>query len=536
MEDMAIKYNARLTKLKTDIERLNALGMSTIDYSNVVKELEDETTLRIKKSYDCFNRKNSNLFLQESIVDIYAKSIESIEKIDDYIISEYEVYYKIKITCEQLESNIKDVNDDNIDQVVQETLELLENLRTSTSVNYESEQNLVERVYQLVYKVIRLELVYRNASLLLNKVKSSGTDPVYISELIKEDIANVRDEDKSADFINKIQEVEKNSFDSYSYLDEELLVFLNKNSKDDFIEEIRNQFFKQYDQFVIKTDQQLVMRNQYNACVESIAGLKIQINKFRLSRLRKQILLLFNLGLLGCGVLGSLNISRIITQKTEYETTTTTYDTSKSSIDSDVKFCGSMSDSVSLVEYSQWEKPGYFRDEYKRNVYRYSLNDLDNIYDDLEDYLNQNLKDKISISEEVVETTIDKPSEQYSGNKYVITKKVQDKSVSRRVDCPIFWALSTFFSSLLITSIDLLALKKLSKTKLKDLRNEIKNRKLEIKEKNQKSLTLNTSLDELTIEMTQLRSQLEHEYDRLPIMLQEDEDIKEKVLVFKYDK
>ncbi len=536
MEDMAIKYNARLTKLKQNIERLNALGMSTIDYSNAVAKIEDETNLEIKKSYADFNKEDSNLFLQDSVVDIYTRAIKSIEKIDDYIVLEYDNYYRIKITCEQLESNIKNVDDENIDRFVQETLELLGKLRTSTSINYEIEKSLVEKVYQVVYKMMRLELVYRNASLLLNKVKSSRTDSIYISELIKEDIAHIGEENKNADFITKIQEVEKNSFDSYSYLDEDVLILLNKNSNADFIEEIRDKFFKQYNQFVIKSDQQIVIKSQYNDCLASIDGLKIQINKFRLSRLRKQLHLLFNLGLLGCGVLSSIIISRNLTQKTEYETTTTTYDSSDSSIDSDVEFRGSTSNSISLVEYSQWEEPGYYRDKYKRNVYRYDLSSLDNIYDDLEDYLNPMLKDKISISEEVVETTTDKPSEQYSGSKYVITKKVQDKSVSRKVDRPNLWSLSAIFSSVLIISIDLLALKKLSKTKLKDLRNEIKDHKLEIKEKKQKSLTLNKSFDEVTTEMAQLRSQLEHEYDKLPIMLQKDKDIKEKVLVLKSEK
>lgn len=42
MEDMAIKYQARLMTLKRNITNLNELGINTTDYFNTMKNIEAE--------------------------------------------------------------------------------------------------------------------------------------------------------------------------------------------------------------------------------------------------------------------------------------------------------------------------------------------------------------------------------------------------------------------------------------------------------------------------------------------------------------
>lgn len=303
-------------------------------------------------------------FLQDLIGTIYANAANDIDKINDHIVSEYETYYQIKITCEQLDQNMKRIDHTNLDQLTKKTLELLNCLRTSTTINYDSEKVLVESVYNLVYKMIKTELSYRSNSLLLDHIRSSETDSVYLSELIRKEILNLNKKDKTNELLDQIQEAKKKSFDSHSFLDENLIAMLNQDSEYEFIKETRDQFLKKYAQYMNKNKKYLTIREQYIDCLSSLDRLNEKLKKHQLSYLKKKVISLANLSLLGLCMLGSAIILKETTKKIEYETVTTTYDSSSDSTYSETDFQGYTSDSLTLTEYLPWEEPGYFRKLY----------------------------------------------------------------------------------------------------------------------------------------------------------------------------
>ena len=65
--DKAIEYNTKLAEVKDILKKIGKLGIKSTSYLNKVKEIENETAVKINVSYDTFCTSESNTFLVDSL-------------------------------------------------------------------------------------------------------------------------------------------------------------------------------------------------------------------------------------------------------------------------------------------------------------------------------------------------------------------------------------------------------------------------------------------------------------------------------------
>lgn len=374
--------------------------------------------------------------------------------------------------------------------------------------------------------MIKLEIIYSNNSSLLEYIRSDNSDTSYITKLIKDDIQILSDNNK--ELCNKVRELEKVGLGDKQFLDKELIMLLSIDDINNFTSKAKEIFLNNIDEYTNVSNELMTLNRNNKITTDEIIEIKKYNKIISLKKLLKRISFLVNMGLVSIAIAFSIKSAKNITQDTEYKTVTTTYDTSMPEKDITEEYLSSRDNSVSLTEYSPWEEPGYFRDNYKRNVYEYDLINVE-FYENIEDYLNPDLKEIIAVTE-YVEISDEKPTEEYSDNKYVITQVVQYKDEYRLVDDLASWKVLSALFSFGIVAGDIFLFSLLSKVKLKDLKQSKKNNKQELAEKKQLLIETKNRINELNTELFTLRNDLQQKYDTLPSLLQEDQKIKEKML------
>jgi len=524
--DIAISYNGKLIEINDNIKQLETLGINADNYNLLIDNIKTDVEAQIKECNTKYNQIDSNIFLNESLVTIYTNAINKIDKVNQHILSIYNDYYKIRMKYTELNNIIQDIDNINIQEFSKKILDLLKELKTLESIDYEDERDLIEGIYNLVYMVIKLEIVYTSNSQLLEYVKTNDNDISYITKLIKDDIEKLSR--KNSVLSNKVQELDKIGLRDNQYLDKDLIMLICVTDNKKLSTKVEKEFLNSIDQYT-KVSNELVKLEEINKSDNNrIAELKKENKNLEFKKLLKRISLLVNLGIVSGAIAFSIQGTKKMTQSIEYKTITTTYDTSMPEEEILEEYLPETMNQVSLTEYSEWEEPGYFRDGYKRYVYNYDLSNVE-FYDNVEDYLNPELKEKMVVTQ-YVEESDEIPVEQYTGNKYVINHVYQDKDDYRLVDNPQNAALLSLIFSGIIIGIDIFLLNVFSKNKLKDLKRYKKANKKELVEKRQLLIETKTRINELNEQLFTQRKDIENKYESLPVFLQEDEKIKEKVL------
>lgn len=531
----AIVYSGKLITIKGNIEQLETLNIDTSNIQTVIEQIEKDTELKIKERYNDYATLDTNSVFSSLVTSIYESAIKKLDDINNGLILKYETYYQIHEKCLGLSRKLNDIEALNLSSVTSETLFLLKKIREAYCIDYVEAKGIVEAVYCLVYDVIKIELIYTNHSNLLEYVRESETDTSYITQLIKKDYESIGENDRSEELLNAFNKITQQGFDDIYFLNDNFIFLLNLEVNSKFVSRLRDRFLKQVEQYIDSSSTLKAMKISNLTIYNRISEIKKEKRKINLKRNGKKCLLLLNMALLGFGISKSIEIARVVAQDTEYKTVTTVttiYDTNYLEEDTTVEYRARLNDSVSLIEYSAWEDPGYFRDDYTRNVYIYNLENLDMIYENVQDYFNPELKDLITM-QYTVEHSTELPNDSYDGNKYVITKTIQDISDYHKVDDKTSWFLRGLMLSMTVIAIDFLIFRIFSKTKLSSLRQMKKTNKLELIENKNLLLEAKKQENQLFDELLVIKENVEKGYDELPTALKEDSKVKQKIRAFR---
>lgn len=238
-----------------------------------------------------------------------------------------------------------------------------------------------------------------------------------------------------------------------------------------------------------------------------------------------------NLVLLTAGIATSIFVLKKPTSVKEYLTTTQTYDSLTGEEPKEETYERSLEDNVTLVEYSPWDAPGYFRDEYTRNEYEYNLSELKKGFSNPKDYLNSDLKEQITFKK-TEKSQKEKPDDYgYQENRYIVTKVEQNKDVFNEVPWIEIWALCSVLAALGLTVIDYLIYTKLiSKEKYVDLKFFSKVEKEELKKISNQLTDMSNQLLNLKMQLATEKTNTIMEYESLPRTIQEIPKVKEKII------
>jgi len=529
-KDLSIIYNAKLQKVKDDLEQLKEINFDVSKIEKTITDIEEKVDQKITENYSIFDKQGSKAFLHDTVGFVYEIATAKLEKIEDEIKEEYESYSKINNQYLALKKMIANVDENNASKIIQKGIQLLDSIRASSTIDYNIEKKLVENIYQLVYKIIKIELICGKETAFLDKILTDDTDLTYLVKLVKENIKEIPKKSRTS-IDNIIERLEiDGTLDDYNYLNKELLTEIIITQDNSLIEKINRNFQEKYAAYKEVEEEYYLAIDKNNELISNSETIKQDVKHNRFLRIRKISSLYVNMLLLTAGIATSVFALKKPTSEKVYLTTTQTYDSLTGEKPPKETYEKDRDDTVTLVEYSPWESPGYFRTDYKRNEYYYDLSTLEEGFEELKDYLNPKLKGEITyVMEE--KNQEEKPDDYgYQENKYVITKVEQNKDKFDLVPREELWALAAILSSIGITIIDLLVYSKLiSKEKYfnqKFFYQEAKNR---LKENNQRLIEMKNKIEDLKLQLATLKSETLCEYESLPSTLKESPKVKEKV-------
>lgn len=530
-KDYSIIYNGKIKEINDNLKKLEDIKISIPTFKEAVENIIKETEISIENNYKLFNNADQTLDLDEANAKVYSQASKEIDKLNQQIIKEYDIYYKITMKYNKLLSLVvislvDDVTEDNICDIVIDCRSILSLLKSSSNIDYSFEKDITEKIYKLTYKIIKLELIYSNSAGLLYALKNP-TDQNYITELIKEDIKLLDENHPDTKLVKeKVNKLKENGLNNMFLLDKNLIILLAILTDKNLSHKVDSKFFNSLKNYIeLEKDMNKTELAISNSKVDEI---KKSLKIHNLKIFKKKVFLSVNLLLVTSSIVGSAIAIGKLTESKENKVKTTVYDSFTDTKEITERYEDLDTDTISLIEYSPWDEPGYFRDEYSRNVYTYDLEGIKKKYANIEDYLTSDLKEKIKLSEEKEEIETEKPKDlDYTKNKYIITEKVINEKDFRMVKSKIYWPLFSILSSIGIIAVDFLLLKKLTSVKLKDLKQKKKKVQEELKSDKEKCLENKKSLHELSQLATILKFDALDNYEKLPDIVKETFDIKE---------
>lgn len=528
--DMGISYNSKLKEVRENIAKLSSLMFDMTKIIKAVNSIEKKVENEIKGNYESFDKESKSPFLTESLKRTYSDAVGKLDSINQMLKSEYESYYQISLSYQDLLNKIEKVDDSNISSIIADTKKLLSSTKSSSTIDFNLEKPLVMNIYKLVYHVLKLGLAYKGDS----TFKFDSVDIPYIAELIKEDVATVGKDNQEIQ--ERIVEISKLGLDDSYLIDKNLLILLTVHNNGDLIEKRKAKFMQKVDEYEGTKALIVHMQDDKEKSIQSVDYYSKKRKSARKKAIGKRFAIALNTLIVGaclaCCGLGA----REIAKGKNYKTVTTTYDSSTGTFDTTVDYKGGNTNSVSLTEYSPWDNPGFFRDKYTRNVYRYDLSGVVTDYSDVSKYLTSDLKGKVSFNSksEVSDTIPDDYG--YEENKYIVSESKKDLEDYKVVDRPFLWGFLTLLLGSGVVGFDYYLFKKLSNESLKTLRIESKNFKERLAETTKNLNETNEELKTLDIKCDNLRDDIYSEYEVLPVAVRSSKDVvKAKRKIFNED-
>ena len=424
MVDQAIEYKSLLNKVDIMINNVDTLGMDTTRYKETLKKIINEVESSTKVSKTKWGNNASMVLICD-----YGLGIKKLRALE-LELSQYEVYFKAINSCEYLLMKIDRINSvdskEEVKSYANEIIESLKLIKFSSTIHYSDEKKIVEKIYDVAYRIIKLEIITMGSSQLYEYIKKDDVDTYFLDNCIRKEIEaiNLKDE-KNKKIKEKTYELSRNGLDA-NYFDIELIKLLICNSndidlKENIIKEL-NSLKKELNDLVRTYNNVLV---DYNICLSKEKRTLIDLQIWRERILIRLISTIVSLGVIVGGGFGINYLVKKLSTNQVYPKTTTTYS------DENGK---DILKGYSLVESDEEDKT-YIKvygelidktDADFRDVYIYDVSDiyLDNIEDYLDlDYSNLDYdKDTVRINQgdysnqngyvEVIQTTIDRNKEE----------------------------------------------------------------------------------------------------------------------------
>lgn len=530
-KDLSIVYNGKLIEVRESIEQLKKLEFDTTKIERVVGEITSKVEKSIVENYSSFDRAESKTFLHDSLAITYNSAISRLNKIKDTIDKEYQEYLKINAKYQSLNNQMENVTLENIDSIANKGRKLLAAIRNSSMIDYKMEENLVNNIYELIYKIIKLELIYKGESLLINDTEIDETDYNYFSRLVNENIARLPEESQQ-EIEHIIIDLTAEGLTSKKYLDQKLLNTIIY-SEEEILPKSTNAAFLQI------MDEYEVLKEKYTNTettskeLQSLEPNLIKSKKENRSKKRKKRIWLNINGILVAAALTTSSfVLRDMTKHKEYKTYTKTYNSETEKKKVTESYERKEEYDLEIKEYTPWIAPGPFRDEYERKVYTYDFSSIGPSYENLEECLTESIKDEMDRKDSETQTKEEQPKDYgYTENKYIIKEVKQDKAIYNIEDTYLAWLLAYLGTVTVIVLLDRLILKKTSlKEKYLKLKEDYIKSKSDLNENKTKLLECKKELNDLSLKLIHAREKAIKSYERLPEPAKNMPKIKQKLL------
>jgi len=387
MTDKALEYKSLIYKINVMIDNVKELGINVDEYNNLLKNIIYNVENNVNES------KEKDMACAFLTLD-YSYGIRELKKLELVLIN-YDVYSKAINACNYLDiqmlklTEVKDVK-----KYSSKIIEVLRSIRNSETLHYEDEKKVIEKVYDTVYNVVKLEIIVTGKSEVYDYVKDYDIDLYILNNLVNNDIDKLDLNDKKyLRLKERMYEVNSKGINK-SYFDIEiirLLLFYDKKFKlKDIINNNINSILDEIKVNNRSIDDKLY---DYRDKKRKLEELRNNLNLTKCSFIRNSISLSLILStLVGIGV-GIYKVNKNISSKEYYSKSGITYSewNGKNSYEELISVKeGNLDDKRLLKVYGAWENIRYHggdTNQYERDIKIYDITSYN--CGDLEHYVTE---------------------------------------------------------------------------------------------------------------------------------------------------
>lgn len=327
VNDKAIEYNSKLHKVTRTITKMQEIGLNVDNYNKLLKEIGDELASSLSENMSAFFSDN----MKTDVLN--AAHSKAINKLDLLLkdMSRYEIYLKTAGFCGSLRTFLKSDDPDSSKLIELRTklLELLEGIKNSETLDYQTEGPLVEDIYNLAYEFIKVELRESGTSLVLSEIQKDEVDKNNIERAIIDELEHLNlNEPKYQQLVAKKHEIDSLGI-SASYVNEDFIThILNSTTTYEMnqkrLKELSQKLERYYNQAVALEEQV----NNKKSKIDAINQSRKDSLKDEYLKIGKNIIMtLSSIGvIIGLGI-GAFKFTKKYSTGTKNKVTTTTYST-----------------------------------------------------------------------------------------------------------------------------------------------------------------------------------------------------------------
>lgn len=279
--DPAIKYKSLLQDIELILDNISKMGFDSEKYRNefllIKNSINDKDSISLNSDRAV---KHMNITME------YEKAISELTKLKDKLSNSYEVYFKALNNCKYIDMRMeKDISVNELNSLVERAKNALKMVINSDPEYYESEKEIVEKVYDTVYRLIKLELLMTSESKLFDYASKIDINISFFNKEVIDDLDKL--EISTDDVIyEKIYNINSDGI-CVNYFDLELIVLLLQADKDiDFKQKIVDKLNSLNDKIKnsnskISSSSSLIKdkNNRRNGIKKNITSCRRQINK-----------------------------------------------------------------------------------------------------------------------------------------------------------------------------------------------------------------------------------------------------------------
>ena len=341
-------------------------------------------------------------------------SQEIFTKIDTAIIKTDKINYVLKT------GNYKEV----IRELCESSIYILDIISKSMNTNYNKTMKSVERIYDNIYQIMKIELLLTPNDSIFQKVISDVISTSFILQRIENDISKDDNRELKQRLVNKNNLLDKKiirkiALNEYKYLEEQI--------KDNYVNQV-NEY--EITQTIIKDE-----KNNKERTLHDIKYSKDEMDNYKRKIRIRKIAIVLNLLLYPTYLFNAKKLFSKMDFVQEYWTTTTRYDLLTKEEEITEGYSHGKEDAVIIKEYTPWIIPedSYYM-HYERSIYTYHLNEQEQIRfksissaNDVFDILDQDYNTRF---EREIITSESRPEnlEKYTDDKYEVIKIEKDLS------------------------------------------------------------------------------------------------------------
>lgn len=471
-EDLAMIYGGKLLETRTNIEQLKEIGMNQEELNNWVDDVEIIVQAKIEECYKSFNKNkistDESVFYETRISDIYKNAIEELNKFNSILSAKWNKYVQIINTCTSLKNEILDSEKINIDTLVIQALNLLDAMKTSSTISFDIEKNIIDTVYNVVYCIMEYEIATNNTTTILDAVKANETDTAYIAKVLRNELEDVDNNE-----IRKlIESLKTDGMQLTNLLDKRLIAMITSVKRPELLKEMVSKYIdeitnlKELNNEVDAKTYEFETKEEYEKkSVKSLNKIEKEIKK------KKNHTIIAAL-ILSLGLSGGAALAKWLGKTPIYPSVTTTYDSSTGEITPKEFYSREKDNTMTITEKTPWIASGSLRDNgYERIIYTYEIPSEDiSLFEDLKDYLNEEMRGKFTYHQKS-EFSKELPEDyELNENKYIVERTIKDTEHPEKEPNQVYFLLIfavTTFGTIVIDTVYLVKHKDRSYSVLK---------------------------------------------------------------------